>query len=142
MANTSVLIEDLQNALDSVNTITDYQEPMLAAIDTVDDLSSTSKSHDNCLDSGISAVVDEKENITKAFASVATIADTMSTAISCFTKAEDGSYTVDQEKWKNFISTSPLLSEEEREKRILELFEAGCKKKSKLKKKRVKLKDN
>lgn len=31
---------------------------------------------------------------------------------------------------------------EEREKRILELFEAGCKKKSKLKKKHVKLKDN
>ena len=31
---------------------------------------------------------------------------------------------------------------EEREKRILELFEADCKKKSKLKKKRVKLKDN
>lgn len=122
MANTSVLIEDLQNALDSVNTITDYQEPMLAAIDTVDDLSSTSKSHDNCLDSGISAVVDEKENITKAFASVATIADTMSTAISCFTKAEDGSYTVDQEKWKNFISTSPLLSEEERENMKSETF--------------------
>lgn len=122
MANTSVLIEDLQNALNSVNTISDYQEPMLAAIDTVDDLSSTSKSHDNCLDSGISAVVDEKENITKAFASVATIADTMSTAISCFTKAEDGSYTVDQEKWKNFISTSPLLSEEERENMKSETF--------------------
>lgn len=34
------------------------------------------------------------------------------------------------------------MTEEEREKRILELFEAGCKKKSKLKKKRVKLKDN
>ena len=34
------------------------------------------------------------------------------------------------------------MREEEREKRILELFEAGCKKKSKLKKKHVKLKDN
>ena len=34
------------------------------------------------------------------------------------------------------------MTEEESEKRILELFEAGCKKKSKLKKKRVKLKDN
>ena len=34
------------------------------------------------------------------------------------------------------------MTEEETEKRILELFEVGCKKKSKLKKKRVKLKDN
>ena len=34
------------------------------------------------------------------------------------------------------------MTDEEREKRILELFEAGCKKKSKQKKKRVKLKDN
>lgn len=114
MATTSVLIKQLQDGLGSVDSVVEYQPTIVGDLEQVDDLSDLSKKNDNCLDADISGVNEVKDSIIKTFASVATISDTMNSAINCFTEAEDGSYSVNQDAWNTFLQASPLFTDEEK----------------------------
>ena len=114
MATTSVLIKQLQDGLGSVDSVVEYQTNIVDDLEQVDDLSDLSKKNDNCLDVGISGINNVKDSIIKTFASVATISDTMNSAINCFTEAEGGNYSVNQDAWNTFLQASPLFTDEEK----------------------------
>ena len=114
MATTSVLIKQLQDGLGSVDSVVEYQTNIVGDLEQVDDLSDLSKKNDNCLDVGISGINNVKDSIIKTFASVATISDTMNSAINCFTEAEGGNYSVNQDAWNTFLQASPLFTDEEK----------------------------